>query len=102
VPIAIWQKWIWNGSCEKEVEGITGTGLYVCFCSMTTKQRLRMSQKYFYYQFFGIFLRIVLSAGNSHDNLKNFDTISAFVLISISDENYKECQVFWIKCVHLS
>jgi hypothetical protein len=33
-------KWVWNGSCEKDVRGITGTGLYVCFSVLTTKQRL--------------------------------------------------------------
>jgi hypothetical protein len=29
-----------------------------------------------------------------HDNLKKFDTISAFALVSVSDENYKEFQCF--------
>jgi hypothetical protein len=33
-------KWGWNGSCEKDVGGITGTGLYVCFSVFTIKQRL--------------------------------------------------------------
>jgi hypothetical protein len=29
-----------NGSCEKDLGGITGTDLYVCFSVLTVKQRL--------------------------------------------------------------
>jgi hypothetical protein len=32
-------------SCEKDVGGIIGTGLYICFSVLTTKHRLGVSQK---------------------------------------------------------
>jgi predicted secreted Zn-dependent protease len=40
-------KCLWNGICEKDVGGITGTDLYVCFSVLTPKQRLLVVQIHF-------------------------------------------------------
>jgi hypothetical protein len=66
----------------KKMWGINGSGLYVCFCSLATKQRLRVI-KLFLLQIVWNFSEI-LSTDNLHNYFIINDTISTFALRSIS------------------